>query len=101
MVTADARVRPFFIGARRGIEREILPGTEFPFELLDLHPLYRSQPWLNWRTAAGSATSWRRIARIAADLPPCALVATGGYAAGIALGFATVRRIPIVIQEQN
>lgn len=101
MVAADGRVRPFFIGAKRGIEREILPGAEFPFELLDLHPLYRTQPWLNWRTVAGSASSWRRIARIAADSPPCALVATGGYAAGIALGFAVRRGIPIVIQEQN
>lgn len=101
MVAADSRVRPFFIGARRGIEREVLPKAEFPFELLDLHPLYRSQPWLNWRTVAGSATSWRRISRIATESPPCALVATGGYAAGIALGFAVAHRIPIVIQEQN
>ncbi len=101
MVSADPRVRPFFIGARRGIEREILPNTEFPFELLDLHPLYRSKPWLNWRTVAGSATSWGRISRITAVSPPRALVATGGYAAGIALGFAARRRIPIVIQEQN
>ena len=101
MVAADSRVRPFFIGARRGIEREVLPKAEFPFELLDLHPLYRSQPWLNWRTVAGSATSWRRISRIAAESPPRALVATGGYAAGIALGFAAAHRVPIVIQEQN
>jgi UDP-N-acetylglucosamine--N-acetylmuramyl-(pentapeptide) pyrophosphoryl-undecaprenol N-acetylglucosamine transferase len=101
MVAADARIEPFFIGAFRGIEREILPTTEFPFELLDLHPLYRSQPWLNWRTAAGSATSWRRIGQIAARVPPSALIATGGYAAGIVLAFAAARRIPIVIQEQN
>lgn len=101
MVAADPRVRPFFIGAKRGIEREILPTAEFPFELLDLHPLYRSQPWRNWRTATGSVTSWRKIAQIAAASPPCALVATGGYAAGVALGFAAARRIPIVIQEQN
>lgn len=101
MVAADARVKPFFIGARRGIEREILPETEFPFELLDLHPLYRSQPWLNWRTIAGSTTSWRRISRIASTSKPCALVATGGYAAGIALGYAVWSGIPIVIQEQN
>ncbi len=101
MVAADPRVRPFFIGARRGIEREILPNTEFPFELLDLHPLYRSKPWLNWRTVAGSATSWGRISRITVASPPCALVATGGYAAGLALGFAARHGIPIVIQEQN
>jgi UDP-N-acetylglucosamine--N-acetylmuramyl-(pentapeptide) pyrophosphoryl-undecaprenol N-acetylglucosamine transferase len=101
MVAAEPSVRPFFIGAKRGIEREILPGSGFPFELLELHPLYRSRPWLNWRTLAGSAGSWARIARISATSRPCSLVATGGYAAGMALGFAVWEGIPIVIQEQN
>lgn len=101
VVAADSRIEPFFIGARRGIEREILPGAEFPFELLDLHPLYRAQPWLNWRTAAGSASSWRRIARLVREKRPRALVATGGYASGVALAVATTRGLPIVIQDQN
>lgn len=101
MVAADPRVTPFFIGAERGIERNILPETEFPYELLDLHPLYRSQPWRNWRTLAASRGSWRRIARIVADQSPRALVATGGYAAGIALAVAARRHVPIVIQDQN
>jgi UDP-N-acetylglucosamine--N-acetylmuramyl-(pentapeptide) pyrophosphoryl-undecaprenol N-acetylglucosamine transferase len=101
MVAADPRVRPFFIGAKRGIERDVLPHSEFPFELLDLHPLYRSKPWLNLRTLAGSTSSWRRISRIASKTRPCAIVATGGYAAGLALGYAVWAGIPIVIQEQN
>ncbi len=101
MVAADSRVTPFFIGAERGIERNILPETEFEYELLNLHPLYRSQPWRNWRTIMASTGSWRRIVRIAAERSPRALVATGGYAAGIALGVAAKRRIPIVIQDQN
>lgn len=101
MVAADPRVQPFFIGAKRGIEREVLPTTEFPFELFELHPLYRSRPWLNWRTMAGGATAWRRIADVAGERGACSLVATGGYAAGVALGFAAARGMPFVIQEQN
>ena len=101
LVERDARVKPFFLGARRGIERTVLPQTEFSFELLELHPLYRSHPWLNWRTLAGSATSWRRIAAIVASDRPYALVATGGYAAGVALSVARWKGVPIVIQEQN
>ncbi|MDQ6737864.1 MAG: UDP-N-acetylglucosamine--N-acetylmuramyl-(pentapeptide) pyrophosphoryl-undecaprenol N-acetylglucosamine transferase [Gemmatimonadota bacterium] len=101
LVERDSRVQPFFVGARRGIERNILPETEFPFELLDLHPLYRSRPWLNWRTVVGSARSWRRISAIVARDRPCVLVATGGYAAGVALSVARWRGVPIVIQEQN
>ncbi len=101
VVEQDPSAQPFFVGAKRGIERSILPGTEFEYELLDLHPLYRSRPWLNWRTVAGSTVSWRRIAALTSELRPSAIVATGGYAAGVALSVARWQGIPIVIQEQN
>ena len=101
LVEQDSRVEPFFVGARRGIERTILPVSGFPFELLELHPLYRSRPWLNWRTVVGSARSWRRIAGLVESDRPRALVATGGYAAGVALSVARWKGLPIVIQEQN
>ncbi len=97
----EPRVEPFFIGAMRGIERKVLPTTEFQFELLDLHPLYRSQPWLNWRTIKGAVSAWRRISRISAGAPPACIVGTGGYASGIALAHGVVHRTPIAIQEQN
>ena len=41
LVRLEPRVQPYFIGAERGIEKQVLPGTEFPHLLLDLHPLYR------------------------------------------------------------
>jgi UDP-N-acetylglucosamine--N-acetylmuramyl-(pentapeptide) pyrophosphoryl-undecaprenol N-acetylglucosamine transferase len=97
----EPRVEPFFIGAMRGIERRVLPTTEFQFELLDLHPLYRSKPWLNWRTLRGAVTAWRSISRISAAAPPACIVGTGGYASGIALAHGVVHRTPIAIQEQN
>ena len=94
-------VRPYFIGARRGIEREILPTTEFPHTLLELHPLYRAAPWRNWRTVAGLTSGWRTISRVARDEPPALVVATGGYASGAALTWALLSRVPYVLQEQN
>ncbi|HYN83558.1 MAG TPA: UDP-N-acetylglucosamine--N-acetylmuramyl-(pentapeptide) pyrophosphoryl-undecaprenol N-acetylglucosamine transferase [Gemmatimonadaceae bacterium] len=97
----DPRVEPFFIGAMRGIERQVLPTTEFPHELLDLHPLYRSQPWLNWRTVRGAVSAWRSVSRISAASTPACIVGTGGYASGIALAHGVVHRRPIAIQEQN
>lgn len=101
MRVVDSRVEPFFIGAMRGIERQVLPTTEFQFELLDLHPLYRSRPWLNWRTIKGGASAWRSISRIAGASPPACIVGTGGYASGIALAYGVIHRVPIAIQEQN
>ena len=101
LVRADANVQPFFIGAQRGIERDVLPTAGFPYELLDLHPLYRTTPIKNWRTVVGATSAWRRLSALAKERYPAALVATGGYAAGVALAYASRRRIPIVIQEQN
>src|SRR5687767_16033226 len=93
--------QPMFIGAARGIERTVLPTTGFPFELLDLHPLYRSRPWENWKTIRGMLTAWNRIHAEVESEAPAAVVGTGGYAAGLALGYAAYHGIPIVLQEQN
>jgi len=91
-------IEPFFIGARRGIEREVLPTTGFPHVLLDLHPLYRSRVWNNWRTMVGLISAWRGIGRVFRMERPALVVGTGGYAAGAALAYAGAHRIPIVEQ---
>ena len=101
MQRLDATVEPFFIGARRGIERNVLPGSGFPFELLDLHPLYRSRPWENWKTLRGMISAWRRVGQLASASKPSCVVGTGGYASGIALAYARMHGIPYVLQEQN
>ena len=95
MVRQDPSIKPMFIGAKRGIEKDILPGSEFQHVLLDLHPLYRQKVWENWRTLFGMISAWRRIHRLSV-LKPDVIVGTGGYAAVAALSYAVVRRIPIV-----
>lgn len=91
-------IQPFFIGARRGVERDVLPTTGYPFVLLDLHPLYRRDPWNNWRTIAGMITAWRGIGRVFRQERPSVVVGTGGYAAVTALAYAVAHRVPIVEQ---
>jgi UDP-N-acetylglucosamine--N-acetylmuramyl-(pentapeptide) pyrophosphoryl-undecaprenol N-acetylglucosamine transferase len=98
LVRLDPRVRPYFVGAQRGIERQVLPGTEFPHLLLDLHPLYRGKPWENWRTLRGAVSAWRAVAALDRREHPRLVVGTGGYAAGVALAYAVRHRIPIVQQ---
>ena len=59
LVRLDPKVEPFFVGALRGIEKDVLPTTEFPHLLLDLHPLYRPAIWNNWKTLRGAVmSSW-------------------------------------------
>jgi len=101
LVAANPDVRPFFVGAERGVERTVLPTTEFQHELLELHPLYRPRIWKNWRTLASAHGAWRRVSTLVDELQPRALVSTGGYAAGVALAVASRRRLPIVIQAPD
>jgi UDP-N-acetylglucosamine--N-acetylmuramyl-(pentapeptide) pyrophosphoryl-undecaprenol N-acetylglucosamine transferase len=101
LVEARPDVQPFFIGARRGIEREVLPGTAFPHVLLELHPLYRSSVWRNWLTVTGGMRAWRELSALARKAPPAVIVATGGYAAGLAILHGVIHRVPVVLQEQN
>jgi UDP-N-acetylglucosamine--N-acetylmuramyl-(pentapeptide) pyrophosphoryl-undecaprenol N-acetylglucosamine transferase len=101
LVREQPAVRPFFIGAQRGIEREVLPTTEFPHELLPLHPLYRRQPWNNWRTLLGGVQAWRAISRLTQHDHPAAVVGTGGYAAGVALAWARAHGIPTFLHEPD
>lgn len=91
-------VRPFFIGAQRGIEKDVLPTTGYPFALLDLHPLYRTKVWNNWKTARGLINAWRGIGKIFAEERPAVVVGTGGYAAVAALAYAVAHGIPIAEQ---
>lgn len=98
LVRLDPSVQPFFVGAQRGIEKTVLPATEFPHLLLDLHPLYRTKPWENWRTLAGAVGAWREMSALARARRPALVVGTGGYAAGIALAWAALHGITVVQQ---
>ncbi len=101
LVRQVPQVEPWFIGASRGIERDILPTTAYPHTLLDLHPMYRAAPWRNWRTVSGLVSGVRRVDQIARSAPPRLVVATGGYASTATLAWARLRRVPFVIQDQN
>jgi UDP-N-acetylglucosamine--N-acetylmuramyl-(pentapeptide) pyrophosphoryl-undecaprenol N-acetylglucosamine transferase len=98
LVRARPTIEPFFVGARRGIERDVLPKTEFPHVLLDLHPLYRRAIWNNAKTLAGASSAWRAIGSLVREKRPAVVVGTGGYAAGIMLAYSVVHGIPMVQQ---
>ncbi len=95
LVRLDPSVKPHFVGALRGIERNVLPKTEFPHTLLDLHPIYRPAVWNNWRTVRGAFSAWSGMGRIGRDLKPSLVVGTGGYASGAALAWAWSHGTPI------
>jgi UDP-N-acetylglucosamine--N-acetylmuramyl-(pentapeptide) pyrophosphoryl-undecaprenol N-acetylglucosamine transferase len=99
LVQRAPQVEPHFLGARRGIERDVLPTTGFAHTLLDLHPLYRTAPWRNWQTLRGGLGAWRAIGRLAAASRPAAVIGTGGYAAATALAWGRAHGVPLVLHE--
>lgn len=101
LVRQAPEVQPFFVGALRGIERDVLPKTEFEHLLLDLHPIYRQQPWKSWRTVRGFGSAWSLLTRENRARPAATVIGTGGYASGAALAFALAHGIPLQLQEQN
>lgn len=101
VVRLDPGIEPVFVGARRGIERELLPGTEFRHTLLDLHPIYRRRVWQNWRTVVGGARAWGALGSLFARERPRAVVGTGGYAAGAALAYAVAHGVPAMVWDAD
>ena len=87
---------PHFVGAERGIERDVLPATEFSYTLLDLHPLHRRRLWQNWRTLQSARTAWRAMGQLARALKPSVMIGTGGYASGVPLIWGWRYGIPLV-----
>jgi UDP-N-acetylglucosamine--N-acetylmuramyl-(pentapeptide) pyrophosphoryl-undecaprenol N-acetylglucosamine transferase len=96
LVRLDPTVQPHFVGALRGIEREVLPTTEFSHTLLDLHPIYRPAVWKNWKTIRGAFSAWSGMGRLGRELKPALVVGTGGYASGAALAWAWMHGVPVV-----
>ena len=89
-------VKPFFVGAKRGIDPDVLPGTGFPYLLVDAHPLYRRDWWNNWRTISGLVASRSALKALFREEMPRVVIGTGGYAAVPALAFGYHRGVPIV-----
>ena len=101
LVKEAPHIEPHFIGAKRGIERDVLPTTEFAYTLLDLHPLYRRTPWNNWRTIVGAVGAWREITQLTKLNMPRAVIGTGGYAAGVALAWGRAHGVPTMLHEPD
>ena len=101
LVRLRPEVNPLFVGAQRGIERTVLPGTGFPHLLLDLHPFYRRAPWKSWLTIRGLAGSWRKLNESLGGRVPALVIATGGYASSATLAWCVMKSRPFVLQEQN
>ncbi|MBM4246521.1 MAG: undecaprenyldiphospho-muramoylpentapeptide beta-N-acetylglucosaminyltransferase [Deltaproteobacteria bacterium] len=106
IAVADELVRRFgaevrFVGSTHGIERTAVPRAGYAVELLPMRGLRREG------IAGLARAAWRIPASVVAALQlvgrfrPQLVVGVGGYASFPAVLAAFVRRVPVVLLEQN
>lgn len=90
-----------YVGSERGIEARLVPTSGFPMTLLPGRGIQRRLTLDNVGAALGLLRAFGRALRLLGRLRPRVVVAVGGYAS-VAIGLAAVlRRIPVVVAEQN
>ena len=90
-----------YVGAARGIEAGLVPATGYPMTLLPGRGIQRKLTPANLGAVAGLLVAVARAVRLVGRLRPQVVIAVGGYAS-VAVGLAAVlRRVPIVVAEQN
>lgn len=90
-----------FVGARRGMERELVPAAGFPITLLPGRGIVRRVSASNLGAIAGLAVAFVQAVVLLARLRPRVVVSVGGFASAPAVFAAWLWRIPLVVAEQN
>jgi UDP-N-acetylglucosamine--N-acetylmuramyl-(pentapeptide) pyrophosphoryl-undecaprenol N-acetylglucosamine transferase len=94
-------VKPFFVGAKRGIEARVLPERGVDHVLLPVEGFQRTD-WSRNRTVVQNLVrSVTQVGVLFRALRPELAVVTGGYAGGPAGLMALAMGVPLALQEQN
>ncbi len=90
-----------YVGSERGIEARLLPESPYAFTLLPGRGIQRRLTLANVGAVTGLLVALGRALRLVARLKPAVVVAVGGYASVAVALAAVLRRIPVVVAEQN
>lgn len=90
-----------FAGTRDRMEWEAVPRAGYKIHPISISGFHRGQPLRNLSLPFKMAKSMRESLSLIRNFQPDVAVGTGGYVSGPVLFAASLRGIPIVIQEQN
>ncbi|MEM9710787.1 MAG: undecaprenyldiphospho-muramoylpentapeptide beta-N-acetylglucosaminyltransferase [Actinomycetota bacterium] len=90
-----------FVGARRGVEVDVVPAAGFPLTLLPGRGIKRSFSPSNVGAVFGLVAAILRSIVLVRRLRPRVVLATGGFASVPCVIGAVLWRVPIVVAEQN
>lgn len=90
-----------FAGTRDRMEWEAVPKAGFKIHPISISGFYRGQPMRNLTLPLKIAKSMKESFALVREFQPDVAVGTGGYVSGPVLLAASLKGVPIVIQEQN
>ena len=94
-------VEVHWLGARRGLEAELVPERGLPITLVDLEGIHARNPAAAVRALTLLPRAVTTSMSAVLNLKPLAVVGVGGYASAAGLVAAGMCGIPTVLQEQN
>lgn len=101
----DGAVNILFVGAERGLERDLIAHTDYPFRTVNISSFHRSLKAKELRHNLVSVRNLLRAEReadaILDDFRPDLIVGTGGYASYPIVRYGAKRGIPTAIHESN
>jgi UDP-N-acetylglucosamine--N-acetylmuramyl-(pentapeptide) pyrophosphoryl-undecaprenol N-acetylglucosamine transferase len=89
------------VGSERGIEARLVPEAGFALTLLPGRGIQRKVSWQNVRSLAQLLVAFWRAWRLVGERRPRVVVSVGGYASVPCALAAVLRRVPVVVAEQN
>jgi UDP-N-acetylglucosamine--N-acetylmuramyl-(pentapeptide) pyrophosphoryl-undecaprenol N-acetylglucosamine transferase len=90
-----------YAGSERGIETRLVPPSGLAMTLLPGRGIQRRLTAANLAAVGGLLVAFWRAVRLLGRLRPAVVVAVGGYASVAVALAAVLRRIPVVVAEQN
>lgn len=90
-----------WLGARRGLEAELVPERGLPITLVDLEGMHARNPAAAARALAKLPQAVVTAVNTLLRVRPLAVVGVGGYASAAGLVAAGLLGVPVVLQEQN
>jgi len=97
----DKSVDILFVGAKGKLEMEKVPKAGYAIKGLWISGFHRTRMYRNWSFPFKLISSMWNAKKIIDRFDPDVAVGVGGYASGPVLEWATRKKIPSLIQEQN
>ena len=101
----DPKTEILFVGAERGLERDLIAHTAYPFRTVNISSFHRSfkakEIRHNLVTVKNLLHAEREANAILDDFHPDLIVGTGGYASYPVVRYGAKRGIPTAVHESN